>query len=426
MVLTDPIKKLEYDKHGWKDEWEQEWEKEANFRRSIFKTIQEYKHHYSNTTEYTPDGYKVWVCASYHLDPSLWAPFEGGLGWVKKTWDIRGSNWKSELENFKNKMLAALDEAWEKQKKTPTLDMWEAVESGNCALKGCGKPAKLRWKDRDRHSDKVYCSRDCAFEDMKIDYEPPKEFKNFDYICKWCHKQDKDVCQMEDGSYYHKSCFDKELGDTGFCVYCGKKNGSETWNWDNTKTGKYEKYCSHDCLEKASTEYCDYCGKQIEKYREGNKEFSGIYSVDSDGNQGTFCSEKCRKKGMKEKRFANKKNALSKLLNWMKKKGITNISLDPDSNKLKIEYNGSRTETLEDSKLTNEQREIKEFFQQNPDIKQSLNQKELEKKVAAMEGTNTKDNKGGNGWVVPVVIGMGAVILILIGVIIYKSKKKSY
>jgi LPXTG-motif cell wall-anchored protein len=46
--------------------------------------------------------------------------------------------------------------------------------------------------------------------------------------------------------------------------------------------------------------------------------------------------------------------------------------------------------------------------------------------VAAMEGTNTKDNKGGNGWVVPVVIGMGAVILILIGVIIYKSKKKSY
>jgi hypothetical protein len=81
----------------------------------------------------------------------------------------------------------------------------------------------------------------------------------------------------------------------------------------------------------------------------------------------------------------------------MKKKGITNISLDPDSNKLKIEYNGSRTETLEDSKLTNEQREIKEFFQQNPDIKQSLNQKELEKKVAAMEGTNTKDNKGGNG-----------------------------
>jgi RNA recognition motif-containing protein len=63
---------------------------------------------------------------------------------------------------------------------------------------------------------------------MKIDYEPPKEFKNFDYICKWCHKQDKDVCQMEDGSYYHKSCFDKELGDTGFCVYCGKKNGSET------------------------------------------------------------------------------------------------------------------------------------------------------------------------------------------------------
>ena len=47
----------------------------------------------------------------------------------------------------------------------------------------------------------------------------------------------------------------------------------------------------------------------------------------------------------------------------MKRQGITNIFLDPDSNKLKIEYNDSRIETLEDSNLTKEQREIKDFFQ---------------------------------------------------------------
>jgi len=77
----------------------------------------------------------------------------------------------------------------------------------------------------------------------------------------------------------------------------------------------------------------------------------------------------------------------------MKKEGITNISLNSSGN-LVIEY-CNLTKTVEDDNLTSEQREIKEFFQQNPTIKQSLNQKELEKEVAALE-TNSKD-KGGNG-----------------------------
>src|SRR5438105_3893040 len=100
-------------------------------------------------------------------------------------------------------MLNALDKAWERNRKKPLLDVWEAVEGGNCAK--CGKTAKLRWKNRDRRGDKIYCSHDCALDDMKINFELPKEKANL--ICEGCHEKDKDVYQMEDGRYYHKSCF---------------------------------------------------------------------------------------------------------------------------------------------------------------------------------------------------------------------------
>src|SRR6185437_13430493 len=101
----------------------------------------------------------------------------------------------------------------------------------------------------------------------------------------------------------------------------------------------------------------------------------------------------------------------------MKKKGITNISLDPDSNKLKIEYNGSRTEILEDSKLTNEQREIKEFFQNNKE--KSLSRESIQKMV-------NKGKEGKNNFPTGPVIGVVAVVLVisLVGFLIYYNKPR--
>src|SRR3954453_2457580 len=103
----------------------------------------------------------------------------------------------------------------------------------------------------------------------------------------------------------------------------------------------------------------------------------------------------------------------------MKKRGITNISLDPDSNELKIEYNDSRTEVLEDSKLTNEQREIKEFFQNNKE--KSLSRESIEE--MANKG---KEEKGKNNFPTGPVIGVVAVVLVisLVGFLIYQSKPR--
>src|SRR5438034_664527 len=108
----------------------------------------------------------------------------------------------------------------------------------------------------------------------------------------------------------------------------------------------------------------------------------------------------------------------------MKKQGIINISLDLDNNKLKIEYNNSETKTLEDSNLTKEQKEIKDFFQNNKE--KSLSRGKIEAAI--------NENKGGkdkNNFPTGLVVG-GVIILIfavLIGLLIYQnkpSKRKGY
>ena len=61
----------------------------------------------------------------------------------------------------------------------------------------------------------------------------------------------------------------------------------------------------------------------------------------------------------------------------MKREGITNIKLNSAGN-LVIEY-GNLTQTVEDNDLTNEQKEIKEFFQTSGT--QNLSRNELEATV---------------------------------------------
>src|SRR3954453_22631158 len=109
----------------------------------------------------------------------------------------------------------------------------------------------------------------------------------------------------------------------------------------------------------------------------------------------------------------------------MKKEGIISISLNPNGN-LVVEYSGRGAQVIDDNHLTNEQKEIKEFFQsiKQQGNKTSLSQNELEKFANQKnneEGSQGK-TKNDNGLLVPVIIAMGVVILILFGVIIYKSK----
>ena len=99
----------------------------------------------------------------------------------------------------------------------------------------------------------------------------------------------------------------------------------------------------------------------------------------------------------------------------MEKEGITNIRLDPDNRKLVLEYGKNNSKTIDDNNLTSEQREIKNFLQQIG--KNSISQNEAR---AEVEGKNN------NKWVKPVVIGIVVLFITLIGIIIYKSRKKGY
>src|SRR4051812_3289985 len=101
----------------------------------------------------------------------------------------------------------------------------------------------------------------------------------------------------------------------------------------------------------------------------------------------------------------------------MKKEGINNISLDLNSDKLKIEYDGFRTETLADSKLTKEQKEIKEFFKNNKD--KSLSRRNIEEAVNEIKGEKDK-----NKFPTSLVIGSAIILIfvVLIGLLIYQNK----
>src|SRR5436305_4895166 len=100
----------------------------------------------------------------------------------------------------------------------------------------------------------------------------------------------------------------------------------------------------------------------------------------------------------------------------MKKEKITNISLNSSGN-LVIEY-GSRSSTLKDNELTSEQKEIKEFFQATGENKLSRNI--LEQAIKQnQQGKKPKDNR----LLIP-AIGIGIIILLVVGMIIYCRNKR--
>src|SRR4051812_31443930 len=99
----------------------------------------------------------------------------------------------------------------------------------------------------------------------------------------------------------------------------------------------------------------------------------------------------------------------------MEKAGITNISVD--QGKLILEFGKNQKQFIEENDLTSEQKEIKNFLQSIG--KNSLSQSEVK------EEAKGKDKSGDNkiGWVIGIGI-VALVIITLIGVIIYKNKKK--
>ncbi|MCE8163568.1 MAG: hypothetical protein I3273_03545 [Candidatus Moeniiplasma glomeromycotorum] len=460
MVLTDPQKRIEYDTNGWKDDWWKEFERDNAFRHSIFQAIMAHIKSLNDQEFTTPDGFRVYVIIDDDLDPNLWAPCRARFSaWIDKMFEIfrsRGWNqhWKEQLKDFKNKIIEGLNQAHEKNKKTPLLgECWEGVEEGNCAK--CGKAARLRRKGE--FSDgKSYCSSDCYYD----------------------RKWENEVKEVE--KFVPKKYIDKEKWsweETFICDKCSKVSERVPF-----PGGDGKKYCSWDCLNEAVFKplYKDYEEKkekippQIphkdkEEYKCKNcgKKFTGddYVIIDLDRNREYFCSKECREKrktkiNVKNKiseleKFLAKKrsennseerveyeynrltgkttrkkvkwNPLAELLKWMKREGIINISLNSNGN-LVIEYRSNQNKIVADNDLSEQQKEIKEFLQL---IKQqggepNFNQRELEESIGKNNEAGSENKKNGNSWIMPVVIiGLGIIIFILIGfVIYYKNKKK--
>ncbi|MDR1670469.1 MAG: hypothetical protein LBR43_01920 [Spiroplasmataceae bacterium] len=381
LVLSDPNKRREYDRIGWQSKWDSDFDEWISTCHSTFEAI---NNRMSGEVVYHPDGMRAFV-GGWELDPSLWAPMNSksaDANWIEKIYSIKGISWRSDMQEFKNKMLSAIDQVWEKKKKTPYYEKsWECVENGNCTK--CNQKAKLR--DLLGHDKKLYCSTECYYRNNKIERE--------EYKCVNCGYKGYGCNQLEGEKYYCKSCFNEQLRKM--------RNSPE----------------SNILSEYESAENCDYCSKRI-KYRLKDKNSNawegGMGSVDNKGNRHKFCSKECLNKFGEKSR----KSVFTEILDWMKKEGIVGFYLE--SGKLVLEFNDNQKKVIEDDCLTDKQKEVKNFFQRTGT--NHLNQQKIQEMI------ESKGKKGDeNNWISPVLIfGAIVVILSLIGYIIYKNKKKSW
>src|SRR3954466_3711026 len=109
----------------------------------------------------------------------------------------------------------------------------------------------------------------------------------------------------------------------------------------------------------------------------------------------------------------------------MRSGGYINITLSND--KMVVELSGGRTKTIEESELNSEQKVMKNFLQSSSG-KKSINRSELESMVSG--NYDERGGKGkpssGNGGIIAAIVVVGIIFVGVIGVVIYKSRKKDY
>jgi hypothetical protein len=110
----------------------------------------------------------------------------------------------------------------------------------------------------------------------------------------------------------------------------------------------------------------------------------------------------------------------------MKNGGVVNVTLSSD--KLIVELSGRKVKTMEENELNSEQRALKNYLQSTSG-KKSINRNELEKMVSgnySEKGGENKNPSSGKAGIIAAIVAVGLVLAIVVGVVIYKSRKKDY
>ncbi|CAG8596953.1 27844_t:CDS:10 [Gigaspora margarita] len=263
------------------------------------------------------------------------------------------------MEEYKSKMLAAIDQIREEKKKTPFLPKYE--------------------------------------------YKVPSS--DFDFKCVRCYQKGKDVYEMEDGRYYHKSCFAKELEKHKEPYDKDRKDEYPAPNKDRTP----EPILS-DKIKQLEKEIEHYKSKKLDKIITEKEKIEVQKIIDDLEKQLKY---------ERAKNFFSKKGGGEKSV-W--KEGIINISLNPNDN-LVVEYSGGQAQVVNDNNLTDEQKEIKEFFTtvKGQGGETHFNQRELEKAINQETNQENKDKNNNVFSPTPTTVGVTDV-RVSIGIINDKIK----
>jgi hypothetical protein len=260
----------------------------------------------------------------------------------------------------------------------------EGLLSQEFTCENCGKTRNDLWFPY-KLDGKTFCDSDCqeAYRKKNSKNENPRSPDYYEKVPgpRKPYEEEKEICEK---CYKKFPSYEKRLGEN-LCAGCQRLK-------DN-KELKDEVRRLREHLEKT-------LGKGEEKYT---------------------------KNKFADKTTAVKKNPFSELIEWVRKWEITNICLDLNSNQLVIEFNNNNSKILENNELSPEQKELRNFFMVNPS-KTSFSRSELEELSGNAKGQGDKHERGDNSKLIKGIVAAGVILMVvaIIGVAVYKSKKKNY
>jgi hypothetical protein len=112
---------------------------------------------------------------------------------------------------------------------------------------------------------------------------------------------------------------------------------------------------------------------------------------------------------------------ISEFFAWMKKMGVTELKFDFNTNQVVIKCGNNKQLSLKDSGLSSKQQQ--EITQQLKSTQQPITFDQVSSELN--QGKNN-DGKSGNGGIIAAIIVVGIILTVVIGVVVYKSRKKDY
>ena len=167
---------------------------------------------------------------------------------------------------------------------------------------------------------------------------------------------------------------------------------------------------------------CDYCNETKSPYP------ASSYEIPSKKKK--FCSLDCQNTWEKENNKDDQKSPstnpknnfgvsdINQFFAWIKKMGVVEMKFDFNTNQVVFKCDNNKQLSIDDSGLSTEEKQ--KLTQKLKSIGTPITQSDISKEL----GKDKKNN--GNGGIIAAIVVVGLILAVVIGAVVYKSRKKDY